>query len=292
MKKHLLICISYFCLIIQLVSAQSSQGPNSAGYASQPPCGFCQQAPWTDVENVYASDSVFAVCHLADYGTVFEDGAYFTVPMFVGQFGFNVPSTATINGLIIEIEKKAESNNTIMDSVVQLFYGSSMGSNLALTEKWHKPKAYSIYGDTTSLWGASLTPAIVNDPNFGIHIIPLNTSPNFRYGYIDHVRATVFYTEVPTGIKQSTINQGEKLNAFINSTEQLSLSYTLDKQNQNCDIKIYNMLGEEVYSKKLNDISKGSHTENINISALHSGIYILRLISDKDEATRKITISK
>lgn len=51
------------------------------------------------------------------------------------------------------------------------------------------------YGDDEELWGASLTPAIVNDESFGVSVDFMSDSASPRSFNVDYVRLTVYYEE-------------------------------------------------------------------------------------------------
>ncbi len=118
-------------------------------------------------------------------------------------FGFAIPSTATINGITVEIERFM-SQGSCRDENIQLINGSSslVGDNKATATTWAgtDPNSYITYGGSTDDWNASLTAADLNSANFGVAIQARASSNNTR-PRIDHVRISVTYTaEGPAGI--------------------------------------------------------------------------------------------
>lgn len=84
--------------------------------------------------------------------------------------GLNVPGTATVVGVVLSIGREGfiAAKGSLVDNEVKLYSGgSTIGSNRASAVPWPSVSAAQIYGATTDLWGASLTPAIVNASGFG-----------------------------------------------------------------------------------------------------------------------------
>ena len=96
--------------------------------------------------------------------------AGFTGIMYFRDFvNFNIPSSATILGVTVEVSMKVEAAGTIptmSDVYAYLMYnGSVRGYNRA------NPTPFSnkatTYGSSVDDWNATLTPAIINDDSFG-----------------------------------------------------------------------------------------------------------------------------
>ena len=60
-------------------------------------------------------------------------------------------------------------------------------------------------------------------------------------------------------------------------------------ETQDIKLSIINMLGQQVYSEKLNKI-QGSYQKQIDISTYSKGIYNLQLLGDKMLVNKKIII--
>lgn len=111
------------------------------------------------------------------------------------NFGFSIPSGATIDGIIVEIEKR-DSIYLSQDSTVKLVKGGTIvGTNKSLLGSWTNVDSYYTYGSSSDLWGTTWTDSDINASDFGVVINAYN--PSFKsnaYLYIDHVRITVHYT--------------------------------------------------------------------------------------------------
>src|SRR3990167_7960964 len=142
----------------------------------------------------------------------------------VHTFGFNVPSSAKILGVLVEIEKSeaAATDNmadeavvlingidTIYDSTSSLYVTSTtaISDNKADTStEWPitGSEAYTSYGGSADLWGATLTPAIVNSSGFGAAIAADGDNAG-AIAQVDHIRMTVYYRLPGTPV---TITEG------------------------------------------------------------------------------------
>lgn len=117
-------------------------------------------------------------------------------------FGFTIPSYASICGITAEVECRATGlllTAAIRDNEVKLIKdGVITGANKALPGDWGSTDAYRSYGGVADLWSTTLTPADVNDPDFGIafsaSIIALIAA--LPSADIDHIRLKVDYNPI------------------------------------------------------------------------------------------------
>ena len=70
-----------------------------------------------------------------------------------------------------------------------------------------------------------------------------------------------------------------------------SESALLISKDEKVTVKIYNMLGAEVYTNTSN-LEKGIHNVDLNISDLKSGLYFVKVAVGNKVSTEKLTISK
>jgi hypothetical protein len=121
------------------------------------------------------------------------------------NFGFDIPATATILGVVVKITEGANVNNGtdgVNDTKVQLIIGGTIsGSNYAATMAfWPTTPAAASYGTgTTDLWGLTLTPAEINALNFGVAIsaTAISGSSPAVIGTVSEVSVTVYYSTGP-----------------------------------------------------------------------------------------------
>ncbi|HEY6900118.1 MAG TPA: T9SS type A sorting domain-containing protein [Puia sp.] len=128
------------------------------------------------------------------------------------DFGFAIPSAATIVGVTASETRQATGLNatllgftlfgSVVDNSVKLVGAGVTSSNLASGSGWSGTSSTVTYGGASNLWGAALTPAIVNDPTFGFaHSVNLNGNSNALLltslipgANIDNVTLAVTYT--------------------------------------------------------------------------------------------------
>jgi len=91
------------------------------------------------------------------------------------------------------------------------------------------------------------------------------------------------------------INQVEKkldFKVFPNPfKEETNVFYTLE-DNQPVTAKLYNTLGELVYSNDLGTQSAGQHNLTIDAANLNSGIYFLNMMVGNDLVMKRISVAK
>lgn len=169
----------------------SSSGPNSGGTFGTITVGFY---PWYNVSNAGAPDNVYAVMPYSSGGPLTE-----SYQLKATNFGFAIPSGATIDGIVVEIEKKcSNAAYSSKDKTVSLVKGGSVsGSNKASASVWPTSDTYSTYGGATDLWGLTWTDANINSSDFGVVLsVQCNaTGKSSVTHYVDHIRITVYYTE-------------------------------------------------------------------------------------------------
>lgn len=115
---------------------------------------------------------------------------------------FTIPPTATIDGFQFRLVKKRgdTGSGSITESVIQLYDGTStIGTNKALGTVYPTTDTLFTYGGSTDLWGATLTPALFNNPAFRLSFTAGITVSSGGVGLdLDFAEATVFYTDIIT----------------------------------------------------------------------------------------------
>ena len=118
----------------------------------------------------------------------------------LNAFGFNIPSGATINGIVARVERRKAGTATIKDKVIRLIKaGSEVGDNKADTATaWPAADAFVTYGGASDLWGgAPWTTGEINSSLFGVHI-KVDKSDGSAFDItnaeVDSSDITVYYT--------------------------------------------------------------------------------------------------
>lgn len=115
------------------------------------------------------------------------------------NFGFAIPAGAIIQGILVNIKRSA-SNNYVKDAQVKLVNasGTISGDNKALASNWSGSNLVFSYGSSLDLWGLTLTPADINDSDFGCVLAVTLTSGSNAAAYVDHIEIVIYYSSLTT----------------------------------------------------------------------------------------------
>ncbi len=109
------------------------------------------------------------------------------------NFTFSVPTGATILGVTVKVEA-SETGSGTTDYIPQLISDATptlIGSAKGAVAVSGTGKVVSTNGSASDVWGATLTPAIVNGTGFGVAIWSTDTTNTLE---IDYVTMAVEYT--------------------------------------------------------------------------------------------------
>jgi len=133
---------------------------------------------------------------------IMSDNSYATSVLLLGQitnylkatnFNFSIPNDATIDGVLVEIERSTTVLTSISDNSIKLVKSNIIsGNDLSSGAIWPTSDAYTSFGSSTNTWGISLTPNDINDSGFGV-VISASASIA-AIAQIDHIRITIYYT--------------------------------------------------------------------------------------------------
>lgn len=146
---------------------------------------------WSNPNNAKVSDGVFT-------RSMGYPGP--TEYLMASNFGFTIPIEATINGILVEVERKRSGiTGSCRDTYVQIIKsdGAIGSENKADTaNEWVTTTMYAPYGSSSDLWSESWVPNDINSTYFGV-VFAINQVRD-RYGSVDHIRITVDYTDTPS----------------------------------------------------------------------------------------------
>ena len=113
----------------------------------------------------------------------------------VTNFGFSIPTDATIEGILMSFEAQSTVLNSIDDSTVSLVKsdGTVGSTNKAIATDWPTSDTYRDYGSVSDLWGETWYASDINDTDFGVVISAVDILGAAVAG-VDHVRITIYYT--------------------------------------------------------------------------------------------------
>jgi len=142
---------------------------------------------WTNPNNSQASDEVYATALITSVNSPTER-------LKATNFGFTIPTTATIIGIIAEIKVRTDNNNATQTNVVELYKNNILSSNLnPAGVVIPTVAAYLSFGSSTNLWGIGWTPENINNNGFGLAFSIGKTVSQDSNVSIDHIRITVYY---------------------------------------------------------------------------------------------------
>lgn len=163
----------------------AAYGPNNPGTAATVAAGG---VAWTTPNNALVSDGAFAT----DTGNASSTGDNLQLT----NYGFAVPSSAVITGVLVQIQEQSSNTNT-KNSTVQLIKGGvAGGTNLGSATAIPSTLQYVSFGGSTNLWGNTLAPSDVNASNFGVQLQVNPIAATTWQASIDVIIITIFTPSV------------------------------------------------------------------------------------------------
>lgn len=162
---------------------------------------------WTNYNNAKVSDAVYAS---AANGTSHY--------LKATNFGFAIPAGATINGILVEIERYKGGTGTSKDTNVKIVKadGTIGTTNKALALNWLASESYFSYGSSSDLWGETWTYTDINDIDFGVVLNVTNVVGASLEG-------NSFVSILNGYIKIKDIKVGDKVVSYNEKTKQTEL---------------------------------------------------------------------
>jgi len=155
---------------------------------------------WINANNAKVSDNTYATCQCGSGAGELSNYLKAT------DFGFNIPSGATIEGIKIQIENKWANGSSNYGYIESFNYNIIKGglrslTNLTTEALWtSKTDVITSYGGQTNLCGETWTVENINASDFGFAMAvqgyngPFGTDP---MAYVDQILITVYYTAPP-----------------------------------------------------------------------------------------------
>lgn len=164
----------------------STQGPFSPATAAND--ASIGTVAWSNPDNVKVSDNIYAT---QDF-TGSASGNYVKTT----DYGFSIPTGATINSITVEAEAKDSIINQIL--FVRIVRSGVIETTVTNNQVISTTEAYYTF-NALPLWNKTWTADIINASDFGA-VIYSNSGGSAHTMSVDHVRITVDYTEVPLTI--------------------------------------------------------------------------------------------
>lgn len=181
----------------------STAGPNAPGTMADD--SSYGGVAWGNVNNAKVSDNAYA-----NLSSAYSLDTHY---LKATNFGFAIPSGATINGVSVSIERKkvVGNPNSVEDSVIKLVKGGTVsGTNKSATATWNNTEGVVTFGGASDLWGLSLTDSDVNASNFGVVIsasMVVIIGKAACVAYVDFISITIDYTTGGGGLSRAVASQ-------------------------------------------------------------------------------------
>ncbi len=199
----------------------ASEGPNSPGTMADD--NAVGDHPWTDVDKAKVSDDDYA--YAPDIVTNDK-----TEYLKATNFGFSIPVGATIDGIVVEIERfEASTGRDVTDDGVKIVKsdGSIGAEDKSLVPTWAvgDPQSYVSYGDVDDLWSEDWEYTDINNSNFGVVLSAIGGGGVVQgQASVDHIRITVYYT----GSINETVTPSTQTLTLTQPTPNLAYDYNFD----------------------------------------------------------------
>lgn len=159
-------------------------GPNNPSAASSE-SGSGGAVVWSSTGNVFASDDTRATANML----AGEISQYLQVT----GFGFAVPASSVIQGIVVEVEVR-KTSGVPQDWIIAIVKsGSPSGTSKSPANLIPSSDTYLSYGTGSDLWGLTWTPGDINDSTFGVAWSTVAASGQAAVVEVDHIRIKVFY---------------------------------------------------------------------------------------------------
>jgi hypothetical protein len=154
---------------------------------------------WSNPGNAAASDDARAT--VASTGAGAQSSHYLKAT----DFGFGIPTGATVDGIVVEIEASTPNAGgfpACATGLVRVVKGGIVGSTDAAvnptTEIYTTDDTYITFGDAAELWGETWAAEDINAANFGVAVVARldrEGDEMVSTARVDHIRVSVHYTE-------------------------------------------------------------------------------------------------
>lgn len=266
------------CFLISFCALAQKDGPNSpATTVVSPPisCLGCPGSLWNSPNNAQAQDGVFTTANLVVPPLCFQSQCFYSRNFLASDFGFKIPIAATIKGFKLEIYRCANASNVVWDSIIQLTYNDvPISSNKASTKPWNTNCTYEVFGDSIDLWNTTLKPFEIND-SLGVYIKARNSGSNIEQARIDHIQITVYFSLATGGVTYLRKELPLKDISMYPFSDSYGLAYTIVEPIEAGSYHIYNMKGQEIFSKTYGRLSPGKYKEVISEGPMVTGLYLI-----------------
>ena len=185
-SSFVLILFILACIAL-VVYATTTDGPKSPGTNAED--SSIGTVSWSHPDYDQISDDNYATSQ----GNMNDGEA--TVYLKATNFGFLIPDGATIDGISVNVERKA-SDTSFFDNAIRIVKdGTIWTTDKSSDVAWPISDSTITYGSASDLWGQTWTAADINNANFGFAIsVKKVGGNNNEKPSIDYINVVVTYT--------------------------------------------------------------------------------------------------
>ncbi|MEO6167862.1 MAG: T9SS type A sorting domain-containing protein [Chitinophagales bacterium] len=277
---RLLPMITTFLMVlvaVNVVNGQSKSKFPDMGVQSADGCLACPGSEWNNATNITKKDEQFASTTMGQSEFCFMTSCFYTRGLIGSDFGFNLPATSTVNGIALQINRKADIVHAVKDSVIQLMKGYvPVGEKKKSNSFWPGIAHNKSYGGPTDLWGTTWTPAEINSGDFQVWLKAYNITEGYPTASVDFFRVTVFYAD-GFAKKSQTAEFDLSANAlriFPNPVaDEATISFTAS-QKGSMNLVVFNSIGAQML--QINEsVEAGLVSRTLSLGSLPSGNYFI-----------------
>lgn len=259
--------------------------PDSSECLPSSACLACAGGTWGNEPNTYVLDNQSADVGLNQSGSCFQSACYYSRWLYAHDFGFSIPSNATIDSVLVYVTRKSVAG-TIHDSTMQLdLNGTISSADLKSNATWPTNFATASYGQTNPLWGSALTPATMNNPATGVAFKVVNTATQQGFASVDYIEMKVVYT-TPNGIFTATSSSREF--TWINDGVEMTAKINLENA-ASCSGIVTDETGQIVASFDYGKLQAGENNLSLNTENFAAGVYCWTITTGEKTSSFKFT---
>jgi len=130
-----------------------------------------------------------------DAGATVDGPFTYSFELLASGFKFDIPATATILGVTVEVRVRAQNKNAWVDQGLTLQPPGTDAKTLRQSPGYASPE-YEIrtYGGPDELWGLLLDPSAVNQDAFGVGFQTYHGSPINGSASVDYIKMQIRYS--------------------------------------------------------------------------------------------------
>lgn len=145
---------------------------------------------WQNLNNAKTNDGNFATADTDEY-----TGSDYLI---CSNFGFAIPTGATIDAITVTVKAKSETGNHVFADNELWYSGGFVNYGMfsaILTTTNTEYQSLTDSGGIDVLWGRTWTPAEINSTDLSFKLAVISYSSTPELAYIDFISITVDYTE-------------------------------------------------------------------------------------------------